>query len=293
MTRVAASTRRRDARRDGARFAQQPAEPQRPRSRTPWCVASSTRRAAVCATPTSRVFFEYAGSGTAFRSAPRFRSCSSPSPSHCRRAERPPPAHRHTRTLPVGRAVTGSSFRLAASAPRRTPRRAVWRRDAPPPPFLRAVRRAPRPVRAPRASPRRAGSRDGTEDEEPFARDRGARDAMDTASKLRNRDAGGKVTTVGRRLVVGRARRRRGQRQATKSRSSRPSARVATRSWRRSWGSGGGAGPTVRPQNVTSRPSSKGSSATHVTARLETESFFGASAGGAKLKACDDVKWYL
>ena len=139
---------------------------------------------------------------------------------------------------------------------------------------------------------------DGTEDEEPTPVTEVLIDAMDTASKLRNRDAGGKVTTVmgdGSSL---------GGNMTWEELDERVNEYPSDRKFQ-AIGEGGDAfvakivglveealGRPVDPQNVTSRPSSKGKYVSaNVTARLENGDEV--VAVFAKLKACDDVKWYL
>lgn len=165
-----------------------------------------------------------------------------------------------------------------------------------------AVSRWPAAHRAPSRSARVSASRwkpgDGTEDEEPKPVTEVLIDAMDTASKLRNRDAGGKVTTVmgdGASL---------GGNMTWEELDERVNEYPSDRKFQ-AIGEGGDAfvakivglveealGRPVDPRNVTSRPSSKGKYVSaNVTARLESGDEV--IAVFSKLKACEDVKWYL
>jgi putative lipoic acid-binding regulatory protein len=125
-------------------------------------------------------------------------------------------------------------------------------------------------------------------------------DAMDTASKLRNRDAGGKVTTVlgdlGQSTLGGNLTWQELDERVNEYPSDRKFQAI---------GEGGEAfvakivglveealGRKVDPANVTSRPSSKGKYVSaNVTARLENGDEV--VAVFSKLKECEDVKWYL
>jgi len=166
------------------------------------------------------------------------------------------------------------------------------------------VPRWPAAHRASSRSARVSASRwrpgDGTDDELPKPVTEILIDAMDTASKLRNRDAGGKVTTVlgdlGQSTLGGNLTWQELDERVNEYPSDRKFQAI---------GEGGEAfvakivglveealGRKVDPANVTSRPSSKGKYVSaNVTARLENGDEV--VAVFSKLKECEDVKWYL
>jgi putative lipoic acid-binding regulatory protein len=170
-------------------------------------------------------------------------------------------------------------------------------------PAHRAGTAAAIPARSVRASASRWRPGDGTEDEE--AREKPATealiDAMDSAAKLRNRDSGGKVTTVmGSDAGAGGL----GANMTWKELDERVNEYPSDRKFQ-AIGEGGDAfvaeivrlvegalGRPVDPARVTSRPSKKGKYVSaNVTARLQNGDEV--VAVYAALKACEKVVWYL
>ena len=159
------------------------------------------------------------------------------------------------------------------------------------------------PARSVRVSAARWRPGDGTEDEE--AREKAPTealiDAMDSAAKLRNRDSGGKVTTVmGSDAGAGGL----GANMTWKELDERVNEYPSDRKFQ-AIGEGGDAfvaevvglvegalGRPVDPAQVTSRPSKKGKYVSaNVVAQLENGEEV--VAVYAALKACEKVVWYL